>query len=340
VGGSIIYEERAIHILGIMKDYPTYKRVELWEVYDRLAGTGDYADNDKSFLPTERYDWSLLTEIELFKNAVRGCKKVLDIGCGTGHPSLYVANEAKSIIGIDKSERMIEIARSRLRRSGLENVFFEIGDAENLRFANKSFDAVILCGSLGVMSNKEKCLTEARRVLLKGGELVCIEANWLHEMAHNRHFQREGTFVLTRERQVEFRYVIRSFQPCKVTDYRCVINAESDLGKKLLSSRHFLKHKTLKTEMAIKEVEKHCDYIEYDEEEKFDPETIASIFARNGFDNIIVRGYGMIYDLLNSVCLANEMAPYMKGLCKAEANFFTSIDPHKTEMMFVICESN
>lgn len=76
-----------------------------------MAGHGIYADVDKEFLSAERYDWTLLAEIGLFRNAVKGCKKVLDIGCGTGHPSLYIAEDVGAIIGIDKSESMIEIAK-------------------------------------------------------------------------------------------------------------------------------------------------------------------------------------------------------------------------------------
>jgi SAM-dependent methyltransferase len=99
-----------------VKDHPIHRKVEQWEIYDRMAGSSIYADADKKFLPRERYDWTLLTEIELFRNAVKGCKKVLDIGCGTGHPSMYIAEDVGSIIGIDKSERMIEIAKNRLRK--------------------------------------------------------------------------------------------------------------------------------------------------------------------------------------------------------------------------------
>ena len=139
-----------------MKRQPIYRKVEQWEVYDRVAGHGSYVDVDKEFLPNERYDWTLLTEIELFRNAVKGCKKVLDIGCGTGHPSLYIAKNVGSIIGIDKSERMIEIAKNRLRRSGTDNIIYEVGDAENLEFSNGSFDAIILCGSLATLSDKKK----------------------------------------------------------------------------------------------------------------------------------------------------------------------------------------
>lgn len=187
-----------------MKNHPIYKRVEQWEIYDRIAGHGIYADVDKEFLSAERYDWTLLTESELFRNAVKGCKKVLDIGCGTGHPSLYIAKDVGAIIGIDKSERMIEIAKNRLRRSGADNIVFEVGDAGNLKFPDESFDAIILCGSLATLSDKKKSLQEIKRVLMKNGKVACIEANWLYQSTHERHFQREGNFVLTEKGSIRY----------------------------------------------------------------------------------------------------------------------------------------
>ena len=323
-----------------MKNHPIYKRVEQWQIYDRIAGHGNYADVDKEFLPAERYDWTLLTEIELFRNAVKGCEKVLDIGCGTGHPSLYVAEDVGLIIGIDKSERMIEVAKNRLRRSGADNIVFEVGDAGSLKFPDESFDAIILCGSLATLSDKKKSLQEIKRVLKKNGRVACIEANWLYQSTHERHFQGEGNFVLTEKGLIRYRYVRRSVHPHKQTDYRCVINPKSVLGKKLLSNPHFLKRKTLKAEMSIEEVEPYCDEIEYDEQEQFDAETIASLFAKNGFKDIVVSGYGIMYDLLDSSGLVSKMASYMKELSKAEATISRFLNPLKTEMLFLTCKSN
>ena len=324
----------------VMKLHPISKKVEQWEIYDRIAGHGIYADVDKKFLPNERYDWTLLTEIELFRNAVKGCVKVLDIGCGTGHPSLYIAKDVGSIVGIDKSERMIEIAKNRLERSRIDNIIFQVGDAESLGFSSESFDAIILCGSLATLLNKKKILQEIRRVLTKNGKVACIEANWLYRSMYGRRFQGEGNFVLAEKGLIRYRYVKRSVHPHKEIDYRCVINPKSVLGKKLLSNHHFLERKTLKTEMSIEEVEPYCDEMEYDEQENFDAETIAQIFAETGFKNIVVSGYGIMYDLLNSASLVNKMASYMKELCKAEANISEFLDSWKTEMLFLACKSN
>jgi len=261
----------------------------------------------------------------------------LDIGCGTGHPALYIAKDVGSIIGIDKSERMIEIARNRLRRSGIDNIVFEVGDAESLWFSSKSFDAIVLCGSLATFSDKRKSLQEIKRVLKKNGKVACIEANWLYKSTHERHFEGEGNFVLTGEGSIMYHYVKRSVHPHKETDYRCVINPKSVLGKKLLSNPNFTEHKTLKAEVSIEEVEAYCREIEYDEIEQFDAETISRFFAENGFKDIVVSGYGIIYDLISSVGLASKIASYMKELSRAEVAISRFLDPLKTEMLFLMC---
>jgi SAM-dependent methyltransferase len=321
------------------KNKPIYRKVEQWEIYDRIAGSNAYPDADKEFLPYERYDWTLLTEIELFKNAVKGCQKVLDIGCGTGHPALYIAEDVDSIVGIDRSKRMIEIARSRLKRRRANNIVFEVGNAENLWFADGAFDAVVLCGSLATFSDKKRALREVKRVLKKDGKVACIEANWLFRSAKGRHFQREGSFTLTQENQIKYRYVERSFHPHKETDYRCIVDPDNDLGKRLVSNQGFLKSRFLKSHMSVKEVEPYCAEIEYDEEEKFDSETLAHLFAENCFKGMQVSGYGVTYDFLKSASLIDKLSPYMRQLCKAEAMLSSFLDPSKTEMLFLTCRA-
>jgi hypothetical protein len=170
------------------------------------------------------------------------------------------------------------------------------------------------------------------------GKVACIEANWQYQLTHERRFHGEGNFRFTEKGLIRYRYVRRLLHPHKEIDYRCFIDQKSVLGKKLLSDQHFLKHKTLKTEMSIEEVEPHCTEIEYDEQEKIDPETITRLFAENGFKDIVVSGYGVMYDLLNSADLVNKMAPYMKELSKAEAAISRFLHPLKTEMLFLTCK--
>jgi ubiquinone/menaquinone biosynthesis C-methylase UbiE len=234
---------------------------------------------------------------------------------------------------------MIEIARARLSRSGAKNVVFEVGNAEDLRFPDNSFDAVLLCGSLATFSDKKKALQEIRRVSKKNAKVACIEANWLFQSAQERHFKGEGSFTLTENGLVKYRCVKRSLNPHMETDYRCLIGQKSALGKELLSNQQFLKNKKLKTAKTIEEVEPHCTEIEYDEEEKFDAGTIARLFAENGFKNLAVSGYGIMCDLLVEAKLIKKMSSYMRQLTKAEAAIASYLNPLKTEMLFLACRT-
>jgi SAM-dependent methyltransferase len=71
--------------------------------------------------------------------------RVLDIGCGLGESSLAAAQVAGSVLGVDISETLLEVARG----SAVSNVAFVVGDAQVYPFAPGSFDVVV--SSFGVM---------------------------------------------------------------------------------------------------------------------------------------------------------------------------------------------
>ena len=69
--------------------------------------------------------------------------RILEVGVGTGL-SLPQYKSATSIVGVDISERMLDVARKRVKKLGLDNVeSIEVGDAENLQFPDGSFDVVV-----------------------------------------------------------------------------------------------------------------------------------------------------------------------------------------------------
>jgi hypothetical protein len=176
-------------------------------------------------------------------------------------------------------------------------------------------------------------------VLKKNAKVTCTEDNWLFQSTQERHFKGEGCFTLTEKDRVKYRYVKRSLNPHKETDYRCLIDEKSTLGKELLSSQRFLKNRELKTAMTVEEVAPYCAEIEYDEEEKFDAETITRLFAEKGFKNTVISGYGVVYDLLVEAKLIKQMSSYMMQLTKTEAAMSSFLNPLKTEMIFLTCRT-
>ena len=94
-------------------------------------------------------------------------KVVLDEGCGRGDFTLRIAAKAKQVNGIDISTTALHQAETRLARSKLTNVEFNLEDAGNLSFPNNTFDVVY--SRRGPGSDSAQTLLEAYRVLRKKG---------------------------------------------------------------------------------------------------------------------------------------------------------------------------
>jgi 2-polyprenyl-3-methyl-5-hydroxy-6-metoxy-1,4-benzoquinol methylase len=69
--------------------------------------------------------------------------EVLDIGCGTGRSSLFVAKWAKSVDAIDTSSKMIEIAEEKAMKENVNNVRFLTTSILDKSFDGKKYDVVL-----------------------------------------------------------------------------------------------------------------------------------------------------------------------------------------------------
>lgn len=101
------------------------------------------------------------------------CGTVLDVGTGPGYLPIEIARMAPNIEidAIDLSKRMIKIARSNARDANLlQRIRFHVGDANDLKFADDSYDMVISTGAFHSWKNPTRVLNECFRVLKPGGE--------------------------------------------------------------------------------------------------------------------------------------------------------------------------
>lgn len=102
-------------------------------------------------------------------------KDVLDLCCGNGEDSLYMARIAKSVTGLDISPVSIEnCARQAQERLLAEKAFFVVGDAEKTGFPDNSFDLVSEYGALHHVDT-QAVFREIARVLRPGGSAICTE---------------------------------------------------------------------------------------------------------------------------------------------------------------------
>ena len=100
--------------------------------------------------------------------------RVLEVGVGTGISLPYYSTRC-SVIGIDISEAMLDVARARVARQGLRWVEdLRVMDAQNLDFADGTFDVVTAQYVVNTVPDPEEALAEFVRVLKPGGELIVI----------------------------------------------------------------------------------------------------------------------------------------------------------------------
>lgn len=96
-------------------------------------------------------------------------KEVLEIGVGMGADHLEWAKAApKRLIGVDLTPRAVDYTRRRLSVFGFQSKVF-VADAEQLPFADESFDLVYAYGCLHHSPDTARAVSEVHRVLRKGG---------------------------------------------------------------------------------------------------------------------------------------------------------------------------
>lgn len=110
--------------------------------------------------------------------------KVLEIGCGVGFTSCYLAKKLGcKVTGVDISPMMLKRARERAKQNKVGGLAeFLVADAEKkLPFKSSSFDAVIGESVLAFLRNKQKAVNECARVVKAGGRVGLNESTWLKE---------------------------------------------------------------------------------------------------------------------------------------------------------------
>jgi ubiquinone/menaquinone biosynthesis C-methylase UbiE len=102
--------------------------------------------------------------------------RVLDLGCGAGHVSFKVAPGAGEVVAYDLSSEMLDVVARAAAERGLTNIVPRQGVAEQLPFADASFDYVLSRYSAHHWGDFEAALREVARVLEPGGTAGFVDA--------------------------------------------------------------------------------------------------------------------------------------------------------------------
>jgi ubiquinone/menaquinone biosynthesis C-methylase UbiE len=100
-------------------------------------------------------------------------KDVLDVGIGSGIATQMFAEAGAKVTGVDLTEWAVETTRRRLATFDLDGVVQQ-ADAEQLPFADSSFDLVFSWGVIHHSSNMDQALSELVRVTRPGGQIVLM----------------------------------------------------------------------------------------------------------------------------------------------------------------------
>lgn len=140
---------------------------EFWE--KRIAAHGT---NASTFLATPQARINEFTDrhMEILREYAKDAD-VLDVACGWGRISMTLSRMAKSYIGVDFMEPLIEKARE-----SMPHLDFKVADAKALPFKDASFDCVVAVTGLSSFAGVfDQVLKEFHRVLRPGGRILFLE---------------------------------------------------------------------------------------------------------------------------------------------------------------------
>lgn len=219
--GVILYQTGTLQVLGdgpmiaygkIVNPYDERKEriVSYWE-----KRSGDFLEHKRAELHSpmsERWLYEIKNQLPQDRNL-----RILDVGCGAGFFSVLLAKEGYQVTGVDLTPDMVENARTLAEEEKTDCEFF-VMDAENLRFADESFDVVISRNLTWTLPDVKSAYREWVRVLKKGGILLNFDANYglsdftdLCELPDNHAHQEIGDDMMRECEEIKRQLPISSY---------------------------------------------------------------------------------------------------------------------------------
>lgn len=149
------------------------KKTQVRQMFDKIAPRYDFLNHFLS-LGIDRI-WRRKAIREIKKS---GPATLLDVATGTGDLAILAAwkIEGIKVTGIDITAGMLDIARKKSNKSGLDDQLdFLLADAENLPFQENTFDALTVAFGIRNFGDLRKGLAEMLRVMVPGGKLAILE---------------------------------------------------------------------------------------------------------------------------------------------------------------------
>jgi ubiquinone/menaquinone biosynthesis C-methylase UbiE len=134
-----------------------------------------------------------------------GAKKVLDLGCGAGRHSIYLAKAGIHVVALDISETALKTLEGRLKTASIDNVTLVNDEMWDLPFIDDYFDGVICTNVLhhGKLLEIKQAAREVHRVMKTGASAFVVALSTADFRRGNGSRLEKNTFVLRKERSGE-----------------------------------------------------------------------------------------------------------------------------------------
>ena len=100
---------------------------------------------------------------------------VADLGAGEGTLSQLLAKNARKVIAIDSSPKMVEFGSKLAKKHGFKNLEYRLGDIEDPPIAKNTVDLAILSQALHHAIHPQRAIAAAHQILKRGGRLVILD---------------------------------------------------------------------------------------------------------------------------------------------------------------------
>ena len=297
-------------------------------VFKDAVSWDDWYRNPDPMVPND-YESKMLAGCrgEWFASIVESRKRVLDVGCGFGFPSFYLAQYDHGVVGIDVSQSEIEMAQLISERMGKpENIRFSVFDGANLPFEDHSFDAATLGSSLECMGDPAAVMQELKRVLKPGSPIAIEEEDRSKDpRTHPVWEKRRWAFF---DSEIWLWYELRIYDPDMDRRYMLKIDPRGRIADQLRSTERIVLERDRglpiesfdSTDIAFDSALNETVYAEYAEAMGFGPVTLQAFLLDMGLVNIqfFLQPDGRAFaQSLLSQNLLSEMPANVRGVLRA-----------------------
>jgi ubiquinone/menaquinone biosynthesis C-methylase UbiE len=179
--------------------------------FDLIAGGYDNWYNSRRGTMYDRLEKKAI--IRYLPTHAKG-EKLLEVGCGTGHWSRFFSEYGFEVTGVDVSQRMIDIAKSK----NISDTSFQVADGRSLPFANGTFDITAAVTTFEFVRDSEVVLREMVRCTRKSGRILLGVLNGLSKVNRQKANSPESPYSAARLfSPIELKELLEPFGRVEIT---------------------------------------------------------------------------------------------------------------------------